>query len=174
MLIKIYRLVDPTTNETRYIGQTNRTLSARLSGHATLPSKSIKAWIEQLRDCSERPKIELIEEVEESEANDRERYWIDYHRQSGLILNSINHHPFSGGRGESRKVNTPTKVDYGQRDYLSITEMAKREGVSVQLIRKLCDQGRVEGAQKIGKTWAIPSYWNRPTTKAGRPSKRNN
>ena len=41
-------------------------------------------------------------------------------------------------------------------DYISIKEASEKWGISDSRIRLLCREGRVEGAMKIGRNWAIP------------------
>lgn len=40
---------------------------------------------------------------------------------------------------------------------LTVAEAARRAGVSPEWIRKLCAQGRIKGAKKHGRDWAIPA-----------------
>ena len=37
-----------------------------------------------------------------------------------------------------------------------MNEAARRAGISVAWMRRLCADGRVEGARKIGRDWLIP------------------
>lgn len=46
--------------------------------------------------------------------------------------------------------------------YMSIKEASGKWGISDSRIRLLCRQGRVEGAVKIGRNWAIPAYASKP------------
>lgn len=41
-------------------------------------------------------------------------------------------------------------------DYLTTIEMSERWGISSRRIALLCEQNRVAGAVKKGKTWLIP------------------
>ncbi len=41
-------------------------------------------------------------------------------------------------------------------DYMSIKEASEKWGISDSRIRLLCREGRIEGAIKIGRSWAIP------------------
>ena len=41
-------------------------------------------------------------------------------------------------------------------DYLTTVEMSKKWGISSRRIALLCEQDRVGGAIKKGKTWLIP------------------
>lgn len=46
--------------------------------------------------------------------------------------------------------------------YLSITQTAKRWGISTRRIRVLCKGGRIPGAIVIGHTWGIPDNALKP------------
>jgi len=41
-------------------------------------------------------------------------------------------------------------------EWITVPEAARRMGVSRQRVLKLCVDGRVQGARKIGHRWAIP------------------
>lgn len=47
--------------------------------------------------------------------------------------------------------------------YMSITEIAEKWGISPRRVRVLCANGRIEGAAKLGREWAIPVDAERPT-----------
>lgn len=40
--------------------------------------------------------------------------------------------------------------------YLSVNEIANLWGISARRVRTLCENGQIEGAVKVGKTWNIP------------------
>jgi hypothetical protein len=42
-------------------------------------------------------------------------------------------------------------------DYITPEEAGIRAGVTPDYIRKLCTQGRIEGAKKWGRSWMIPA-----------------
>ncbi len=46
--------------------------------------------------------------------------------------------------------------------YLTIKETSLRWGISARTVNALCTQGRVEGAQKFGTSWAIPENAEKP------------
>lgn len=46
--------------------------------------------------------------------------------------------------------------------YLSIREAAEKWGVSERRINQYCAEGRIPGAQRIGKAWAIPADAQKP------------
>ncbi|MGH8519848.1 MAG: helix-turn-helix domain-containing protein [Gammaproteobacteria bacterium] len=58
---------------------------------------------------------------------------------------------------------------------ITVGEAARRLGVSVAWIRRLCAEGRIKGASKIGRDWVIPAGAavappvRRANTKRGRP-----
>lgn len=47
--------------------------------------------------------------------------------------------------------------------YLSTTQTAERFGLSARRVALLCEQGRIEGAQKAGVNWIIPEDAKKPT-----------
>ena len=46
--------------------------------------------------------------------------------------------------------------------YKSIREMADEWGISKRRIQVLCSENRIEGAVRIGYSWAIPADANKP------------
>lgn len=52
--------------------------------------------------------------------------------------------------------------------YLSVTETAKKWGVSERSVRNYCADGRVDGAFLTGKTWNIPDNATKPKRGNGR------
>ena len=54
--------------------------------------------------------------------------------------------------------------------YLSVREAAEKWGVSERRINQYCSEGRIPGAEKIGKSWVIPADAGKP----GDPRKRKN
>ena len=46
--------------------------------------------------------------------------------------------------------------------YLSVSQTAERWGITRRRIQRLCNEGRVEGAVKIGSYWAIPEEAEKP------------
>lgn len=47
--------------------------------------------------------------------------------------------------------------------YMSIKEVAEKWNVTPRRVRVLCETGRIEGAAKLGREWAIPEDAQRPT-----------
>lgn len=48
-------------------------------------------------------------------------------------------------------------------EYMTIQEAASKWGISSRRIQVLCAEGRLEGAQKFGRQWAIPSDCEKPS-----------
>ena len=42
------------------------------------------------------------------------------------------------------------------RGYLSIKEIARKWGISERWVNQYCTDGRIPGAERFGKSWAIP------------------
>lgn len=47
-------------------------------------------------------------------------------------------------------------------EYLTVKESAKKWGLSIRAVQQLCEQGRIPGIQKFGKSWAIPAEAEKP------------
>ncbi len=47
-------------------------------------------------------------------------------------------------------------------DVISISQVAEKWGISQRRIRKLCSQGRIDGAYKVGAYWVIPVGTEKP------------
>lgn len=48
-------------------------------------------------------------------------------------------------------------------NYITLSEASKRWGISERRIRTLCAEGRVEGATRFGRSWAIPENAIKPS-----------
>lgn len=46
--------------------------------------------------------------------------------------------------------------------YISVSEAASKWGVSSRRVGLLCNEGRIDGAQKAGATWIIPETAQKP------------
>ncbi len=47
-------------------------------------------------------------------------------------------------------------------EYLTVRETAEKWNLSPHMVQQLCTAGRIPGAQKFGKSWAIPASAERP------------
>ena len=46
--------------------------------------------------------------------------------------------------------------------YLSISQTAEKWGITARRIQRLCAEGRIPGATKIGSYWAVPADAEKP------------
>lgn len=54
-------------------------------------------------------------------------------------------------------------IEGSKMKYMSVSETAERWSVSTRRIQILCNEGRMPGAIRIGRTWAIPDDESKPT-----------
>lgn len=47
-------------------------------------------------------------------------------------------------------------------EFLSISQMAEKWGISKRRIQVLCSEGRIIGAMKVGTVWVIPADAEKP------------
>ena len=62
-------------------------------------------------------------------------------------------------------------------EHMTIKQAAQKWGIGERRINTLCQEGRIEGAVKFGKSWAIPADAKKPIDqriKTGRYIKQNN
>ncbi len=88
--ICIYVLRDPRDSRIRYVGKTIQKLNNRLTSHvreANRENNSHKVrWILLVVRAGYDPVIEKIEDVNEDNWQERERYWIWFHYENGCKL----------------------------------------------------------------------------------------
>jgi len=114
MTIYIYGLYDPRNGLLRYVGKTNN-IRIRHSAHTRENGECYKHnWVKSLISLGLRPEIKVLETIENSDDKDwqeRERWWIKSSLDSGAPLTNLH----SGGRGgfsmhESTKDKIRTKA----------------------------------------------------------------
>ena len=49
------------------------------------------------------------------------------------------------------------------KDYISVREAANKWGISERRVNQYCQQGRVLGLSKFGRSWAIPKDAAKPS-----------
>ena len=57
--------------------------------------------------------------------------------------------------------------------YLSVSEIAKKWGISDRSVRNYCANGRIQGAFLMGKTWSIPETSVKPFRHTSHPFSSN-
>ena len=63
---------------------------------------------------------------------------------------------------KENKAKPRAKGGDGVESYLSIREAAQKWGVSQRRVNQYCAEGRIPGAQRVGKNWAIPTGAEKP------------
>ena len=48
------------------------------------------------------------------------------------------------------------------KGYLSIKEAARKWGISERWVNQYCTDGRIPGAERFGRSWAIPDTAEKP------------
>jgi len=89
-MAKIYKLIDPRNNKVCYVGKTVLTLHHRLLVHIYEAKKksTLKGeWIKGLLLLDLKPTIELIEEVDDWQK--QEKYWIAFYKNANTNIYNI-------------------------------------------------------------------------------------
>lgn len=47
-------------------------------------------------------------------------------------------------------------------DYMNAKEAADKWGLSVRRVQVLCEQGRIDGVERLGNVWLIPKSAEKP------------
>ena len=47
-------------------------------------------------------------------------------------------------------------------EYITAKDAALKWGISERRVQLLCEQGRIDGVQRLGKAWAIPRESKKP------------
>lgn len=178
MTVYIYGLYDPRDGALRYIGKTIG-LKVRFGLHMSETRNTHKnQWLRQLRELGLKPEMRVLETIENSndlDWQDRERWWIASSREAGLPITNLD----SGGRNGMRKSpetcariaasNTGKKMAPESvakmiatkaanmtpelRQKLSLSNLGRRHSQEVRAARSLALTGRVvseETRRKIG------------------------
>lgn len=121
METKIYLLRDPNTLEIRYIGQTDKELPERLVGHIhesylrkRKQSLEKSEWIKSIFNTFNLPLMELIEVVNKELAAERERYWVNFYKDSYDLFNFM----FNSNNKITRKELRKKVYQYDKDGYL--------------------------------------------------------
>lgn len=131
----IYCLKCPYTNEIRYIGQTVKKLSLRLSSHISDAKKGKTYhnanWIRQLLKDNKKPIIESIERVDKSKLDEREIFWIKYYKNNDYNLTN------------------ETKGGFGHNGYKQSLETREKRSKSMKLLAERGFYNNIERSKKL-------------------------
>lgn len=50
----------------------------------------------------------------------------------------------------------------GDTDFISVRETASKWGISERRVQRLCEDSRIEGAERFGRSWMIPKNAKKP------------
>lgn len=86
----IYGLVDPLTNQLRYVGMTSN-IKHRYAEHTCRTSRRTlrSNWIKSLKKKGVKPEMFIIEEVADDQWQEAERFWIAYFKYIGANLTNL-------------------------------------------------------------------------------------
>lgn len=116
--VKIYCLIDPLTNDVKYVGKTEKSLEFRLHQHLIKKDNThVRCWIKSLKKKFEVPIIELIEEVCENDWVFWEKFWICQFKCWGFKLTNLT----LGGDGCNIRHHT-------EETKRKLSEIRKRQG----------------------------------------------
>ena len=59
------------------------------------------------------------------------------------------------------------------KGYLSIQEAARKWGISERWVNQYCTDGRIPGAERFGRSWAIPDTAEKPTDPRSKKHRRD-
>lgn len=139
----IYCLVDPFTKEIRYVGKSNQP-KIRLRRHirnAKEGQKSHKSnWIRTLLDKKSKPILKFLEEVNQLDWEEKERFWIRKLRDAGFDLTNTCIGGLGGYIGEDGSKNR------------TITRLKQNENLGVS---------KYKGVSKAGAVWRVDFTFNR-------------
>ena len=100
-MVKIYGLICPVSKKIRYIGKTKWSLDRRLKEHMRENKKKThkQKWINLLKTKGLTPTIVLIENVNEDNWIEKEKFYIKLFKENGFNLTNIS----DGGEGGGSK-----------------------------------------------------------------------
>lgn len=157
--IWIYALDCPLSYQVRYVGK-SKDPKKRFKTHLqAADTVTLRNWVDELKQQGLKPSICYLERVPQEKSSEAESRWINLLLEHGHNLINKSY------RGAKRTPASP--VPTGQRNGAgqsfikegcqSLSEAAKRIGVSYPWASELCQKNRWPGAMKIGSRWNIPT-----------------
>lgn len=88
-MVSIYGLVDPTTNQLRYVGKSThptKRLREHLGKRALRARTHLTSWLRSLLAQGREPEVVILEDVSADDWQDDEKFWIAYMKFLGCRL----------------------------------------------------------------------------------------
>ncbi len=127
----IYILIDPTTNQVRYVGKSNN-VNKRLEGHLLDTKKTYKAnWIKSLKAKDLKPILETIDEVLKEDWKFWEQHYICLYKSWGFNLTNAT----AGGEG---MLNCSNEV----REKMRLAKLGKYGSLSNKFGKAVDEEGK--------------------------------
>jgi hypothetical protein len=82
----IYALTDPDSSEVRYVGKSNHPTRCLYLHYREKAPTYKNRWLRSVRARGQEPVIRILEEIDEADWQERERYWIAFYRERGARL----------------------------------------------------------------------------------------
>lgn len=153
----IYKLIDPISNEIRYIGLTFNDLKQRLKSHYYENSKSHKSnWIQQLKSRGLKPLIESIEDniLSYAEVCEREIYWIEKYKLEGHPLTNM---ATGGNKNKKMSIDSIKKMSNAQieryKTYKKVNSLETRQKISKSSKKRFEDESEREKLRIANKKY---------------------
>lgn len=172
--VKIYALINPETEEIKYIGKTIRTLEQRLTNHiCDAKSKRYKNytinWINSLLKKNITPEIILIEEINyEDNWEWLEQYWISQFKSWNFNLTNLT---IGGDGNKNQKFSKESQIKKSEtiKKKILLGEISYKER-SIKISNKLKGIKRSEITKNkvrlanLGKKYSLESKLKRAKT----------
>lgn len=166
--IYIYGLVDPRTQELRYVGKTNN-IKQRYSFHLTSRKRThVSNWIKNLKTSGIKPEIFVIEESDKDNWREAEKFHINYFRYIGANLVNL-----ADGGGGISGYNHSQQARQRMSDSWKARPRAQEQLRQIQELRtgiKFTEEHRKKLAEaKLGRKWSEASRIKVSKTRRGKP-----
>lgn len=145
-IIYIYILIDPLTNDIRYVGKTTN-LARRLNAHINRAKQNkyhSARWINSLIQKDLKPIMTTIEECNEDNWEEREIYWISYYRKLFDLTNILDGGGHSATYGRLGKLWSEEQRVNNRKARLGMNVNHTDEGKKNRAdgIRKYCNENK--------------------------------
>jgi hypothetical protein len=171
----IYELIDPVTNETRYIGKTDN-LKRRYKGHLNDKNKTHKTnWIKNLKNKDLKPVLNIIDEINKNEADFWEIFYISLYKSWGCKLTNTTSGGEGGGSHKGYKHTQRSKQQISQtKTGVSIWTEDEKKQISERLKGHITSEETKIKIKKsnIGKKRSQETKDKMSLAKLGKPSVR--